>query len=156
METLLLKLSEIMDTNVVLISPETTLAEATRRMFHERTNGVYVVDAQQRPLGIVSNQVLLRHILPEHLREPRGARLARFDSPTTFVKRVQAVASDPVSKFMRTPLHTLQVDASLLHAATYLAEYRQLPVVDAQGRVVGSVSRTHLKRAIMAILEGKR
>lgn len=156
MDVLARRLDTLMDRDVVTVADTATYAEVSLLMNTRKTNGVYVVDGRGRPIGIVSSQVLLRHVQPAHLRDPRNAFLAAFESPDVFVRRVKEVAQDRVTTFMRQPIHVLKASDSLLAAATWLAEYRQLPVVDAAGTPIGTITRTHLKRAIVEILEGAR
>jgi CBS domain-containing protein len=49
-------------------------------------------------------------------------------------------------------VHTIRADAPMIEAAVILAEYRQLPVVDAQGRLTGLLTRTDVKNVIAEIL----
>ena len=49
----------VMTTDLVTVSPETTVAEAARRMLIRRVSAVPVVDPDNRPLGLGSVEIHL-------------------------------------------------------------------------------------------------
>ena len=51
----------VMTTDLVTVSPETTVAEAARRMLIHHVSAVPVVDSDNRPLGLVSEGDVMRH-----------------------------------------------------------------------------------------------
>ena len=51
----------VMTTDLVTVSPETTVAEAARRMLIHHVSAVPVVDPDNRPLGLVSEGDVMRH-----------------------------------------------------------------------------------------------
>lgn len=145
------RVREYMHADPPTIGLGATFAEVARAMRDRKTNGLVVVDADRRPVGILASQLLIRHVLPMYLN--RAAALSAFDNPYTFRKRVHAVARDPVTAFMSTPVHTIHAEAPMIEAAAILAAYRQLPVVDAAGKLVGLLTRTDLKNVIAEILD---
>lgn len=147
------RVSEYMHSDPATIPVTATYADVARAMRDRRTNGLIVVDAQHKVVGLVASQNLIRHVLPMYLN--RVAALAAFDNPYTFRRRVHAVARDPITAFMASPVHTIRADRPMIEAAVVLAEYRQLPVVDADGRLVGLLSRTDVKNVIAEILDAE-
>lgn len=129
-----------------------SLKEAVQAMTREKTNGLVVVDAKNRVSGILSSWDVIRYVVPNYLEEDK--HLASFASNDLFAKRIQEVASHPVSKFMTQRVHTVLPTDSLMEAATLLSEHniRQLPVVDANGVLVGYINRTDIKKAIYEVL----
>ena len=51
----------VMTKDVVTVSPDTTVAEIARRMLARGVSAVPVVDAQNRPLGVISEGDVLRY-----------------------------------------------------------------------------------------------
>ena len=51
----------VMTTDIVTVSPETTVAETARRMLIHHVTAVPVVDPDNRPLGLVSEGDVMRH-----------------------------------------------------------------------------------------------
>ncbi len=54
-----LKVAEVMTTDVMTVSLEDTILDATREMLRNRVHRLVVVDAQQRVIGILSTMDLL-------------------------------------------------------------------------------------------------
>ena len=51
----------VMTTDIVTVSPDTTIVETARRMLTHHVSAVPVVDADHRPLGLVSEGDVMRH-----------------------------------------------------------------------------------------------
>ena len=51
----------VMTTDIVTVSPETTVAETARRMLIHHVSAVPVVGPDNRPLGLVSEGDVMRH-----------------------------------------------------------------------------------------------
>lgn len=54
--------ADIMRTEVVTVSPTTTIQDAARRMVENHISGLPVVDAHDRCLGIISATDIMRHV----------------------------------------------------------------------------------------------
>lgn len=54
--------ADIMRTEVVTVSPTTTIQDAARRMVENHISGLPVVDAHDRCLGIISAMDIMRHV----------------------------------------------------------------------------------------------
>lgn len=148
--------SEYMRSDVTTVTPDMTFGEVVQKMIEKKTNGVVVVDQNQRVVGMISGIDLISYLVPDYLEEDR--HLAAFESGDIFIKRIQQVANDPAEKFM-THIHIQMVSAtdSLMEAATLLSEHhiRQLPVVDAERKLVGYLNRTDIKLAIGDVLKNQ-
>ena len=129
---------EIMTEKVVTVPEGATVVEASALLVSHEITAAPVVDLDGRVVGIVSDGDLLRdRLLPDprsHLR-PAGAE----DEP------------DPprgVSAVMTTPVHTLPPTADEAEFLRTMLAHRikSVPVVDAERRVVGIVSRGDLLR----------
>lgn len=107
-----------MSTGTVTVAPATPLAEAAARM-KERCVGSLLVVEQGRPIGILTERDLLRAVA-------EGAE----------------VAEAPCAGYMTCNPATVPVDASLSEAAEKMVArgIRHLPVVSAEGRLLGMLS----------------
>ena len=99
----------------VVVSESATCGEVVRRMREMRANSVLVVDGDNRPVGIVTEQDVCRRI--------------------TF----QGPPDQPVADVMTAPLRSVRADDYLYHAIAEMRRYalRHMPVVDRQQRAVG-------------------
>lgn len=116
-------LGQLMRTQLLTVSPETPLELALRAMAQRRVGSVLVADRQQRLLGLLSrDDVLERVTLP------------------------QRSLQTPIERVMSPPLHTLTVTHSAQDAALLMSRHtlRQVPVLDAGGRLAGIVSERDL------------
>jgi CBS domain-containing protein len=98
-----------------VIGPSSPLREALGAMRRKGGDAVLVTDGS-RLAGILTERDVLQRVLGSNVDETR-----------------------PVSEFMTAEPHTLSADASLLDAmqAMETGHYRNLPLVDAGGSVVG-------------------
>jgi CBS domain-containing protein len=115
-----MQLTELMNTSIVSVSPDATIAEAARRMADAETGAAVVMEAEQL-VGVISERDILRHV---------GAGRPTDDLVRDRMTRhVQTAAtSTPFPEAM-----AMMVDG----------RFRHLPIVDG-GRVVGLVSMRDL------------
>ncbi|MEY4225632.1 MAG: hypothetical protein RL190_389 [Actinomycetota bacterium] len=115
-----MELAEIMATAFAVVSPQATLADASRRMVDVDTGAAAVV-AEGELVGMISERDLLRVFrdggAPDQLVEERMARDVLHAAPDTSIPEAMAIMVD--------------------------GKFRHLPVVK-DGRVVGMVSMRDL------------
>jgi CBS domain-containing membrane protein len=137
---------EVMTLNVIAVQPDVDLHEAARLLSDNRISGMPVVDGDGLVIGVISEADLLlltgmekghtfRDILRKILGEPSPV-------PPTVGRRVGDV--------MSAPALTVSPEDSIDSAPAILDERRikRLPVVDAEGKLVGVVSRADIVRTI--------
>ena len=134
------------------IQENDTFKDAVKLMIEQQTNGLVVVDAKSKVIGILSSWDLIQHLVPDYLETDK--HLAAFEAEDVFAKRAIELAGDPVSKFFTANVHSVHPESTLMEAAATLSEFRirQLPVVDKEGVLVGYLNRTDLKLVIGDIL----
>src|SRR5579875_2986952 len=134
-----------MTRKVVSVQPTTPYHELVRLMSEHRISALPVVDvtdAEGRLVGIVSEADLLlktehRGHHPHPLAQPRGPE-ARAQGRTA-------------AAIMSTPVITIPPEATLTEAARLMHQHhvKRLPVVDANRRLLGIVSRADLLQAFL-------
>jgi CBS domain-containing protein len=115
-----MQLADLMATDVLTVSPDTTIADAARRMIARETGAAVVIENDDL-VGLISERDLMRAI-------PDAC------SPET-----------PVSERMSRQVMTAAPGTSIPEAMAIMIEgrFRHLPVVDG-GRVLGIVSMRDL------------
>ncbi|HXG21573.1 MAG TPA: CBS domain-containing protein [Methylomirabilota bacterium] len=124
--------AEVMTRNVVALSPEQSFQEAITLIARHRFRHLLVTDAKGHLAGVISDRDLLRFMI----REPH------WESAT-------------VADVMKSDLVTATPATSLSAAIGEMLSRRIncLPVVEADGRLVGILTSTDLLRAFQQIQE---
>lgn len=135
-----MKVSEVMSTDVISVTPETALKEAARRMIHADISGLTVVDNDGALVGIISEA--------DFVKSEAGRRAGKRAGLLKWMSREKPFpnAERTVGEVMTTDLVTIGPDADHAEAARVMrkANVKRLPVVDELGNLVGLVSRSDI------------
>ncbi|MFH1426728.1 MAG: CBS domain-containing protein [Candidatus Kerfeldbacteria bacterium] len=148
--------SEHIRRNVYTISPSADFREALEAMIEHKTNGLIVVDKDNKPLGAIDSFMLIKNMVPSYLLE--NPDLARFEPDGVFYKALSKSLHKKV-KDMMVDLNGISVkeDDRMIIAAALASkhDFRYIPVVDEKGELAGLVSRTDIKRAMASLVSIK-
>lgn len=142
-----MKVKEIMSVPAITVGPEEPVAKVAELLLTKRISAVPVVDAEDRPLGIVSEGDLMRR--PEVGTErPTSWWLDLFvnsaEQARTYVRTHGTVAREVMSK----PLITVREDDDIAEVVNLLEDRHIKRVAVVRGdMVIGIVSRANLLRA---------
>ena len=141
-----LTVRDVMCEDVAVVRPSTPFKEVARVLADRGVSALPVLDENDRLAGVVSEADLL-------YKEEYGSEDARFRllaSPDERAARSKASA-DVAGQLMTSPAVTISPDASLVAAAKVMDQRRvkRLPVVDADGRLIGIVSRADLLKTFL-------
>jgi predicted transcriptional regulator len=139
---------DYMLTEFTTISPMSNIAKAVKRMVEKKTNSLIVVDDDGRPVGTLSSYTLVRHVVPAYLKD--DPMFSQYGREAVFVKYAERMKDKKVMDLMHPDFHLLSENDSIIEAASYsiMAERRISPVVDADGKVIGILTRTCIKNAL--------
>ena len=134
-----------MSTSVVTVSRETPLKEVASLLGEHRISGVPVCDATGLVVGVVSESDILWKEL-RTLPEAHGLVGRLLDSAYGDDKRARAKTA---GEAMSSPAITISLDVTVARAAEVMLEcmVNRVPVVGADGKLVGIVTRADLVRA---------
>jgi CBS domain-containing protein len=131
-----------MTTEVVTVTPGMSLKEAARTMTDLGVSGLPVLDDQGRIVGIITEADFLAREAGR--AEPRRRRLldALFNEP-------QVAEAENVEQAMTLDPVVIYPEASLTEAARVMVNHgvKRLPVVDAEGKLRGVISRADVVAA---------
>lgn len=141
-----LTVRDVMTVNPARVTAESLASEAARLLLSSIFTGLPVVDARDRPVGVVTQgDLIAKGGLPLRLgllaeseqgeKEAVMATLAR--------KRVREIMTAPAMTIPENRLLTDAVDAMMTK------QLKRLPVVDKEGRLVGILSRLDIFRTVM-------
>jgi CBS domain-containing membrane protein len=136
---------EVMTKNVVFVKRDADLHEAARILSENRISGMPVIDDNNRVIGVISEADLLM--------------LAGMKKEHVFKDIVHHILGEPVSArkvgnrvedVMSFPPITSMADDDIAEVANILDEKRikRLPVVDAEGKLIGIISRADIVKTI--------
>ena len=143
---------DVMTTEVVTVSPETTVQDLAKILSEKGISGAPVVDANQKLVGIVSEGDLLHRAETGTERRVQRRRSWWLESVAT----EQELARDYVKAHGRTVADIMTREVISAEEATDLADLamlletkriKRVPVVSG-GKLVGIVSRANLVRAL--------
>lgn len=147
--------AEIMTPDSPALRPEDPV-EALVALLHEhQLRGVPVVDADGRPIGIVTENDLLLAGEPEDLQAPPNIQLMGgvifLGSVKHWEERVRKAIASTVGDVMTKDPVVVRSDATAREAAHLISEggHNRLPVVDAGGVLVGVVTRVDVLGALL-------
>lgn len=137
---------DVMTGEVQAISPETSLATAVEMLIEDDYRALPVVDAERRPVGILTDGDLVRRGGLPALSLQRELTAMELGQELEALKRTGRTAqdlmtADPVTVSAQTPIG---VAVRLMSEG----DIKRLPVVDEQGRLAGIISRLDVLRAL--------
>ncbi|GAA2987299.1 CBS domain-containing protein [Streptosporangium longisporum] len=136
-----MKVREVMAGAAIAVRPEATFIEMVDAMRRFKVGALTVIDADDRPIGVVADDDLL---LKETDSGTRSGGV--FDSHKRRQEHRKA-AGGTAGQIMTTPAITVTKDTAVREAARLMHRHRikQLPVIDAvTGRITGTVHQGDL------------
>ncbi len=133
------RVSDVLQLVAKTVKPATVGADASLREAVEaivrdsETRKVYVLDAQERVMGTVTLEVLLRHA---------GYRMGvRSTGVTSFLRMLAEITDEKVTEVMAKPVKVLK-DELVVNVMKLMVEnhLNDLPVVDDQNRLVAELN----------------
>jgi CBS domain-containing protein len=147
--------AEIMDSEVPAVSPEADARNAIELLARTEKGAIPVVDEGRRVVGIVSESDLVLSDeqadlhLPHYLNIMGG--IVFVGSMKGFEERLNKAFATKVSELMTADPVVVGVDDDAETVARTIAEkhHNHLPVVDADGRLAGLVTRADALAALV-------
>lgn len=144
-----------MNPKAITLNKDSTFRDAVELMLKKHTNGIVIIDNENKVAGILSSWDLIQYLVPDYLEEDK--HLASFETGDTFSTRIDELENDSIMNFASKKVHTIKKTHSIMEAAALLSEFhiRQLPVVDDENKLIGYLNRTDVKKAIGDVLKIK-
>ncbi len=143
-----MKVKELMDANVVSVTPDTTYEHVARLLYTNQVTGVPVLDVHGRVVGFVSEKDIVRILYPWYK--------SFYDSPESYTdmeareSKARDIRDTKVEVFMKRDILTVTPDDPIMKAGALMLAHdvNRLPVVE-NGKVVGVVSRDSIYKAVL-------
>jgi CBS domain-containing membrane protein len=133
---------DIMSKNVVTLEPEDSAKRAWRRLQEHKVKTLPVI-RDGRVVGVIALVDFLKHL-----------GLAWHTLPEDLTHRANIILDQDVATLMSKPAHTIPDDMPLTELAPLLSDTgrRHLPVVNADGMLVGIVTQSDLIAGLIHLL----
>ena len=146
--------ADFMSREPILAKPETPLEEAIQIMAEKRIGGLPVVDESGKLVGFLSENDLMW--------QETGVKLPAYimildsviylENPATYQRDLHKALGQTVGEVMSTNPISVAPDKPLREAAKLMHEKKvhRFPVVDANGKAIGILTRGDILRAMAA------
>lgn len=146
--------ADAMSRDPIVVRPQTPLNEAIQILAERHISGLPVVDDAGQLVGIISETDLMW----QETGVTPPAYIMFLDSviylknPTTYERDLHKALGQTVGEVMTSDPVTVTLDKPLKEAAQLMheREVRRLPVLDAEGHVIGILTRGDIIRAMAA------
>ena len=154
----MIQVKDVMTTEVITVSPETEIIQATQLLLEKRINGLPVVDAQ----GVLRGILCQSDLVAQQKQFPVPSLFTLLDGymPLGSLKRlekeVEKIAAVSVAQAMTPNPKTVSPDMSIAAAAALMVDenFHTLPVVDGD-RLVGIIGKEDILRTLLPKHEAK-
>jgi CBS domain-containing protein len=148
----MLKAKDIMTKELITVSPETEIVNATKLLLENRINGVPVTDESGKVVGILCQSDLIAQQkklpVPSFFTFLDG--LIALTSMKQLEKQVQKIAATTVAQAMTPNPVVVRPDTDIEKVAALMVDnnFHTIPVVDA-GKLVGIVGKEDILRTLI-------
>lgn len=143
---------DIMTKEVITIGPEDTVKDAAKLLADHKISGLPVVNDRREVVGIVSEGDFI--VRSQKLKVPSYIQILGgviyLDDPRDFKEELRKVAAYLVKDIMTEEVETVDEDTEVEELATIMFEegVNRIPVVNADNKLVGIVSRADIVRSL--------
>jgi CBS domain-containing protein len=148
----MLKAKDIMTKELITVSPDTEILQATKLLLENRINGIPVTDETGKLLGILCQSDLIAQQkklpIPSFFTFLDG--LITLTSMKQIEKQVQKIAAITVAQAMTPNPVTVQPETDIEKVAALMVDknFHTIPVVD-KGELVGIVGKEDILKTLI-------
>ncbi|MBW2055370.1 MAG: CBS domain-containing protein [Deltaproteobacteria bacterium] len=148
----MLKVKDIMTKELITVSPDTEIVQATKLLLENRINGIPVTDETGKLVGILCQSDLIAQQkklpIPSFFTFLDG--LITLSSMKQLEKQVQKIAAITVAQAMTPNPVTVQPETDIETVAALMVDknFHTIPVVD-KGELVGIVGKEDILKTLI-------
>jgi acetoin utilization protein AcuB len=133
-----MKVADLMRTNVLTVSPKTSLKKINETLHHFQSDYIIIADGKKL-IGMLTYSDLFRHLLPSYKEVMEDE--SYWLNPESMESRVDLLKNRPVEEIMQTELITVQKSLPAVNAGALMIakKIKQIPVVE-NNELVGVIS----------------
>ncbi len=139
-----MKVRDFLRRELTSLERSTTVSQAIKLLENSGLSSLPVVDEEGKVVGVLSERDLIRALLPGYMDMLHSASF--LPSLDQLARRLREIGDQPTERYMTKEVVAVTPDDSDLHVADLMLRkgLKQIPVVDAQGRLIGVVRRIDL------------
>lgn len=143
---------DIMTTNVITVTPDTTVEAVAKLITEKGISGVPVVDGGGSLVGLVSEGDIISRLknlhIPTYFQLLGG--VIYFENPKKLEGDIKKMTAYLVKDLMTSEVFSVGMEAPVEEIATLMAvkKINRVPVVD-QNKLVGIISRSDIVRTLI-------
>jgi len=143
------KVRDIMTKDLTAVEKDISVRELIFILNNAEMPNVPVVDEDGRLTGFVSEKDLIRAALPGYFEMLHSTSF--IPDMNQLSRKLTSIADEPIEKFVQKTVMSVTEDDDDLQAADLIIRkgVKNVPVVDANGRLVGRVRRIDLLRHLL-------
>jgi len=140
------RVRDIMTANPQRVKLDTSLAEVARLLLSSTFTGLPVVDEEGRPAGVIAQGDLIYKA-----GMPMRLGLLAASDPERVKAMLEGLAPKQAKEVMTQPVVSIEQDKLVTDAVNLMLkkQVKRLPVIDADGRLVGILSRVDVFHTIL-------
>jgi len=140
------KVRDIMTKDLTAVEKDIPVRELIFILNNAEMPNVPVVDEDGKLIGFISEKDLIRAALPGYFEMLHSTSF--IPDMNQLSRKLTQIADEPIDKFIQTTVMSVTEDDDDLQAADLIIRkgVKNVPVVDADGRLVGRVRRIDLLR----------
>lgn len=158
----MIKVKDAMEKNVIKFHSDDKISDVAQKLRDNKISGAPIIDDDNKVIGIISEGDIMR-LLEVH--SPRlnlilPAPLDVIELPIRMKHELDEIAEDMnraasvlIGEIMTKKVYTMKEDDDISDAAQYMDTHsiNRLPVVDAEGRLIGILTRGDLISAMVRL-----
>lgn len=139
-----MRVRDFLRRDLTSVDRDTPLSRVIRLLELSGHASLPVVDEEGRVVGVISERDIIRALLPGYMDLLRSTSF--LPSLNQMARRLREIAHLPVEQFMTKEVVACKPEDTDIHVADLMLRrgLKQIPVVDAQGRLIGVVRRIDL------------
>ena len=138
---------------IYTIEEDKTFFDCLVEMQKHKINNLLAINQEGKLVGMVNSNQIIHTVIPNYLKD--NCIAASFVSEDIFIEDILKVKDLLVKEFMIQDILTVGMQDNIAEVSVLSLKHKKqlrLPVVDKEGRPVGIVTKTELRRFIASVL----
>ncbi len=139
----------IMKKEVITIPHAATYYEAAKILHDNKISGAPIVDQENKLIGMITEKDLFKVLYPHYKSYYENPEL--YEDAKDRESKASEIKDDKIENFFSREINTVTPDTLIMKAGALLIAkgIHRMPVVDANGKIAGIISRGDIFREVL-------